>query len=147
FANLGLTLGRMFTGYLLAAAIGIPLGVCIARIGIARWFFDPVLSIALPMPQIAFLPIFTLWLGVLDASKIALITFSSIFPIIVQPWAGAQGVDKFMAWSAFSLGVGKRSFLWEIAVPAAMPQIFTGLQIALPIALITATVVEMLMGG
>jgi ABC-type nitrate/sulfonate/bicarbonate transport system permease component len=147
FLNLRLTLGRMFAGYLLSAAIGIPLGVCIARVEIARWFFDPLLSIALPMPQIAFLPIFILWLGVFDESKIALITFSSVFPIIVQTWAGTQSVDKFMSWSAFSLGVSKRAFLWDIAVPAAMPQIFTGLQIAMPIALITATVVEMLMGG
>ena len=145
--NLRLTLGRMFIGYFLAAAIGIPLGICIARVALVRWFFDPLLSIALPMPQIAFLPIFILWLGVFDASKIALITFSSVFPIIVQSWAGTQGVDKFMTWSAQSLGVSKRALLWDIAVPAAMPQIFTGLQIALPIALIAATVVEMLMGG
>lgn len=145
--NVRLTLGRMFTGYLLAAAVGIPLGICIARVALVRWFFDPLLSVALPMPQIAFLPIFILWLGVFDAAKIALIMFSSIFPIIVQAWAGTQSVDKFVAWSALSLGVGRRAFLWEIALPSAMPQILTGLQIALPIALIAATVVEMLMGG
>jgi ABC-type nitrate/sulfonate/bicarbonate transport system permease component len=141
------TLTRMFAGLLIAAAVGIPFGICLARVSLVRWFFDPLLSIALPMPQIAFLPIVILWLGVADVAKIALITFSSIFPIIVQTWAGAQGIDKFMGWSALSLGVGKREFLWDVALPAAMPQIFTGLQVALPIALITTIVTEMLMGG
>jgi ABC-type nitrate/sulfonate/bicarbonate transport system permease component len=146
-AQLQATLARMFAGFLIAAAVGVPLGICLARIAAVRWFFDPLLSIALPMPQIAFLPIFILWLGVADAAKIALITFSAIFPIIVQTWAGTQGIDKFMTWSAQSLGVTPRAFLWEIALPAALPQIFTGLQVALPIALITTIVAEMLMGG
>jgi ABC-type nitrate/sulfonate/bicarbonate transport system permease component len=52
-----------------------------------------------------------------------------------------------MAWSAESLGGTRRAFLWDIALPAAMPQIFNGLQIALPIALLSTVVVEMLMGG
>lgn len=141
------TLLRMFGGYAIAVAIGVPFGILLARVAPVRWFFDPLVSIALPMPQIAFLPIFILWMGVGDGAKIALIAFSSIFPIIVQTWAGAEGIDKFMAWSAQSLGVGKRAFLWDIVLPAAMPQIFNGLQIALPIALLSTVVVEMLMGG
>jgi len=92
-------------------------------------------------------PVFILWLGVFDASKIALIGLSCVFPITVQTWAGAQGIDKFMTWSAQSLGVPPRSFMWDIALPAALPQIFTGLQIAMPIALLAAVVTEMLMGG
>src|SRR5262245_17849081 len=147
FVNLRLTFGRLFTGYFLAALVGIPLGICIARVALVRWFFDPLVSIAHPMPLVAFLPIFILWLGASNASKIALIASSCVFPILVQAWAGTQSLDKFMSWSALSLGAGKRALLWEIALPAAMPQIFTGLQIALPIALISATVAEMLMGG
>jgi taurine transport system permease protein len=142
-----MTLARMFAGFFFAAAVGVPLGVSLARVPLVRWFFDPLLSIALPLPQIAFLPIFILWLGVFDVSKIALITFSAVFPIIVQTWSGTQGIDKFMSWSAVSLGVSKRAFLWDIALPAALPQIFTGLQVAMPIALITTIVAEMLMGG
>jgi ABC-type nitrate/sulfonate/bicarbonate transport system permease component len=137
----------MFTGYFLAALVGVPLGICIARIALVRWFFDPLVSIALPMPQVAFLPIFILWLGAFNASKIALIASSAVFPILVQSWAGTQSLDKFVSWSALSLGASKRALLWEVALPAAMPQIFTGLQIALPVALIAATVSEMLVGG
>lgn len=144
---LRLTLTRMFIGFFIAAAVGVPLGIGLARVKLIRWFFDPLLSIALPMPLIAFLPIFILWFGIYDTSKIALIVFSTIFPIIVQTWAGTQGLDKFIAWSAESLGVSRRAMLWDVILPAAMPQIFTGLQVALPIAFITTIVAEMLMGG
>src|SRR5262245_51679197 len=115
------TLFRMFAGYAIAIVIGVPFGIFLARVRPVRWFFDPLLSIALPMPQIAFLPIFILWTGVGDLSKIALIACSSVFPIIVQTWAGTQGIDKYMAWSAESLGVTTHRFLWDIALPAAMP--------------------------
>jgi ABC-type nitrate/sulfonate/bicarbonate transport system permease component len=60
--NLRLTLGRMFAGYCIAAVIGVSLGIAIARVALVRWFFDPLISIGLPMPQVAFLPIFILWL-------------------------------------------------------------------------------------
>lgn len=141
------TLVRLFSGYFLSAAIGVPIGILIGRNKLVRWFCDPLISLALPLPQIAFLPIFILWFGVGDTAKIALIVFSTIFPIIVYTAAGTQAIDKIIVWSAESLGVSRYGFIWQIALPAAMPQIFTGLQIALPIAFISTIIVEMLMGG
>ncbi len=61
--------------------------------------------------------------------------------------SATQGVDKELLWSARSLGASERQLLWEIILPAALPQILTGLQVALPISLIVAIVTEMLMGG
>jgi ABC-type nitrate/sulfonate/bicarbonate transport system permease component len=145
--GIGLTLVRTAIGFVAAAIAGVALGVGIARVPLMRWFFDPLVSAGLPMPKIAFLPIFMLWFGVFDASKILMIAFSAVFPVIVEAWAGTQNIDKYMSWSAMSLGVGRKQFLWEIALPAAMPQVFTGLQVALPIALIVAIVCEMQMGG
>ncbi|MDE2229249.1 MAG: ABC transporter permease [Alphaproteobacteria bacterium] len=142
-----LTLIRTFIGFALAAVGGIILGVSIARVPLVRWFFDPLVSAGLPMPKVAFLPIFMLWFGVFDTSKILMVAFSSIFPVIVEAWAGTQNIDKYMTWSAMSLGVNRHRFLWEIALPAALPQVFTGLQVALPIALIVDIVCEMQMGG
>lgn len=142
-----LTLVRTFIGFGLAAVGGILLGVSIARIPLVRWFFDPLVSAGLPMPKIAYLPVFMLWFGAFDTSKILMVAFSAIFPVIVEAWAGTQNIDKYMTWSAMSLGVNRHRFLWEIALPAALPQVFTGLQVALPIALIVDIVCEMQMGG
>jgi len=70
-----------------------------------------------------------------------------MFPVIVASWAGTQGVDKVITWSALSLGTGRKRILWEIVLPAALPTVFTGLQLALPISLIVELICEMAMGG
>jgi ABC-type nitrate/sulfonate/bicarbonate transport system permease component len=145
--GIALTLYRAAAGYALAAVFGVAIGILIARIAVVRWFFDPLVSIGLPMPKIAFLPIFILWFGVFDRSKILMTAFSAIFPVIVASWAAADGVERVLLWSARSLGASQRQLLSEIALPAALPQIFTGLQVAMPIALIVEIVSEMAMGG
>ena len=99
------------------------------------------------MPKIAFLPIIMLWLGLFDVSKISMIVFDAIFPVVTATIAGIQGVEKELIWSARNMGASERELVWQIVLPAAMPQILTGLQVALPIALIVAVVVEMAMGG
>jgi ABC-type nitrate/sulfonate/bicarbonate transport system permease component len=147
FRSLFLTLYRAILGFALAAAGGVALGIAIARIAAVRWFFDPLVSIGMPMPKIAFLPVFMLWFGLFDASKILLVAFSAIFPVIVASWSATDAVDKFLIWSARSAGAGERRLLWEIVLPAALPQILTGLQVALPITLIVTIVCEMAMGG
>jgi len=144
---LAATLYRALVGFVIAGFAGVTLGILIARIRVARWFFDPLVSVGLPMPKIAFLPVFILWFGVFDWSKILLVAFSAVFPVIVEAAAATENVDKILIWSARGLGVGERRLLWEIALPAAFPQIMTGLQVALPISLIVAVLAEMQMGG
>ncbi|MFI4948564.1 MAG: ABC transporter permease [Alphaproteobacteria bacterium] len=145
--NLGLTLYRAITGFAIAGAGGIVLGILMTRRPWVRWFFDPIVSVAFPMPKIAFLPIFMLWLGLYDASKISMVVFNAIFPVITATMAAAEGVDRYLLWSARSLGASERQLLREIILPAALPQILTGLQVALPISMIVTIVTEMLMGG
>ena len=145
--GLGLTLARTFAGFALASVAGVLIGVTIARFRFVRWFFDPLVSVGNPMPKIAFLPIFILWFGVFDWSKILMVAFSAVFPVVVATWAATENVDKYLIWSAQSLGVSRRQLLWQIVLPSAMPEVFTGLQIALPIALIVVIICEMTMGG
>jgi ABC-type nitrate/sulfonate/bicarbonate transport system permease component len=145
--NLGMTLYRALTGFAIAAVGGVALGILMTRNRFVRWFFDPIVSVGFPMPKIAFLPIFMLWLGLYDFSKISMATFNAIFPVIVATIAAAEGVDRQLLWSARSLGASERQLLQEIVLPAALPQIMTGLQVALPISMIVTIVTEMLMGG
>jgi ABC-type nitrate/sulfonate/bicarbonate transport system permease component len=145
--NLGLTLYRALAGFFIAAAGGIVLGLLIARSSSIRWFFDPIISVAFPIPKIAFLPIFILWFGFFDLSKIWMVVFNTIFPVVTATTVGIQGVEREILWSAGSLGTSERRLLWQIMLPAALPQILTGFQVALPIALIVEIVTEMSMGG
>lgn len=147
FINIGETLWRAILGFAAAAVIGVPLGILMARQATIRWFFDPIVSIGFPAPKVAFLPVFILWFDLFDTAKVFMVGFTAIFPIVAASWAGTFTVDKNFIWSARSLGASNREVLSEVILPAAMPQILTGLQIALPISMIVALVTEFLMGG
>jgi ABC-type nitrate/sulfonate/bicarbonate transport system permease component len=92
--NLGLTLFRSLVGFAIAGAGGVVLGILMTRRRLIRWFFDPIVSVGFPMPKIAFLPIFMLWLGLYDVSKISMAVFNAIFPVITAP----------RGWTASSCG-------------------------------------------
>jgi ABC-type nitrate/sulfonate/bicarbonate transport system permease component len=145
--NAALTLYRALAGFAIAALAGVILGVAMSRNAAARWLLDPVVSVGFPMPKIAFLPVMMLWLGVYDRSKIAMVVLDAIFPVVTATVAGIAAVDRHLLWSARNMGASEREIAWQILLPAASPQIMTGLQVALPIALIVAVVAEMLMGG
>jgi ABC-type nitrate/sulfonate/bicarbonate transport system permease component len=146
-SNAAITLYRTFLGFVIAAVAGVTLGILMARSRWAYWFFDPIVSVGLPMPKIAFLPVFILWFGLFDASKVTIIAVTAVFPVITATLAGLRGVEREIIWSAQSFGTNERQIAWEILVPAALPQIMTGLQVALPTALIVEIVAEMMMGG
>jgi ABC-type nitrate/sulfonate/bicarbonate transport system permease component len=145
--NLGATMFRALTGFAIAAIAGVGLGATMARNRLVRWFFDPIISVGFPMPKIAFLPIIILWLGVYDVSKISVVVVDAIFPVVTATLAGLAGVERELIWSGRNMGASERELMWQIALPAALPQILTGLQVALPIALILAVIAEMAMGG
>ncbi len=76
-----------------------------------------------------------------------MIVFDAIFPVITATMVGLAGVEREIVWSARNMGASNRDLLWQVLLPAALPQILTGLQVALPLALIVAVVTEMAMGG
>ena len=145
--NTALTLYRALTAFCICAVGGVLIGMAMSRSLIANWFFDPIVSVGFPMPKIAFLPVVILWLGVFDLSKIAIIVIDAIFPVIAATVIAIQGVEKELIWSARNMGANDREVLTQIVLPAASPQIMTGLQVSLPLSLIVAVVAEMLMGG
>jgi len=147
FLNIGLTLYRALVGFAISAVAGILLGTAMARSVPVRWFFDPIVSVGFPMPKIAFLPIMVLWLGFFDVSKIAMVVLDAIFPVVTATVAGLNSVERELIWSARNMGAGDRELMWQVLLPAALPQILTGLQVALPLSLIVAVVAEMAMGG
>jgi ABC-type nitrate/sulfonate/bicarbonate transport system permease component len=147
WVNTGLTLYRALTAFCICAVGGVLIGMAMSRNAVAHWFFDPIVSIGFPMPKIAFLPVVILWLGIYDVSKITIIVIDAIFPVIAATVIAIQGVERELIWSARNMGASNRELLTQIVLPAALPQIMTGLQVALPLSLIVAVVAEMLMGG
>jgi ABC-type nitrate/sulfonate/bicarbonate transport system permease component len=141
------SLFRAAAGLLLATSIGVPLGIAMARNRLLHWMFDPVIALAFPSPKIAFLPIFILWFGIYSISKILLVAFACVFPILIGTFAAASAVNRVWIWSAYSLGTSNFALLFRIVLPAAWPRVFAALRVALPVSLITTFTAEMVGGG
>jgi ABC-type nitrate/sulfonate/bicarbonate transport system permease component len=76
-----------------------------------------------------------------------MIVFTCIFPVISATYLGTRSIDRYLVWSAQNLGTSRRALLWKVVIPAALPQILSGLQIAFPMALIVTVVTEMITSG
>lgn len=141
------SLYRATAGLAIAVVIGVAIGLLMARLKWANWSFDPLVSLAFPAPKIAFVPIFILWFGIDDLSKILLVAFTCVFPIIIATHHGASAVGRTIIWSAEAMNTPERKLLLRVILPAAMPSIYSGVRVSLPVALITAFTTEMVAGG
>lgn len=141
------SLFRAFAGLALAVAAGTLIGIAMARRRWLRWLCDPLVAVGFPAPKIAFVPVFILWFGIDDLSKILLVAFSCVFPIILSAQHGAAAVNPKLVWSALAMGSSERRILWRIILPAALPDLLSGLRVTLPLALVTAFTAEMVAGG
>lgn len=126
-----ISLYRGGVGFGLSVIVGIVLGVGMARFGWVRDLFHPLLSLTYPMPKPALIPLLIIWLGIGDQMKIAVIFVGSLLPVVISSYNGTRGVDPLLIWSARSLGSSERTILWKVILPAALPQILTGVRIAL----------------
>jgi len=141
------TVLRAVAGFTIAVVTGVLLGVGMARFKAIRWFFDPIVAVGLSVPTLTLVPAFILWFGIGHESKILLVALSSVWSMAVSTYNGARHVDQRLVWSARAMGTPESRLLWKVVLPAAMPYIFNGMQVALPIALIVAFVFEMVAGG
>jgi ABC-type nitrate/sulfonate/bicarbonate transport system permease component len=146
-ADLSLSLARAICGLVLATVGGVILGLLMARNRAIEWLADPLVALGFPSPKIAFLPIFILWFGIESLSKILLVAFACIFPVIIGTFSAARAVSQLFIWSALSLGSGRLSLFLHVILPACYPRIFTTFRIAVPVALITTFTAEMVAGG
>jgi ABC-type nitrate/sulfonate/bicarbonate transport system permease component len=146
-ADLSLSLGRAICGLLLATMGGVILGLLMARNRAIEWLAEPLVALGFPSPKIAFIPIFILWFGIESLSKVLLVAFACIFPVIIGAYSAARAVSKLFIWSALSLGSSRLSLFLHVILPACYPRIFTTFRIAVPVGLITTFTAEMVAGG
>jgi NitT/TauT family transport system permease protein len=124
------SLQRSLTGFGIALAAGIPLGLLIGWYPIAAELLSPVLAIFLNTAAIALLPVFTLVLGIGETSKISIIVYASVWPILYNTISGVRNVDPLLIKSARSLGLSHLRLFQKVILPAAVPTIFTGVRLA-----------------
>ena len=138
------TLYRALGGFLMAVVAGCTLGAAMARNRTIDALFEPIFSFGFPIPRIALYPVFIFIFGLGDASKIALVLLEGMFVITLHTYQGIRAVPNIMVWAGSSMGANSRQLFWRVLLPAALPMIFTGFRIALPVALIIVVSTEII---
>jgi NitT/TauT family transport system permease protein len=130
-------------GFLLAAAIGIPLGLFLGGSQRAHDFGDPWVTILYTTPNVALAPLFIIWLGLGNTSHIAIIAIVAVFPILINTIDGVRAVEKELREVGAAFRANRREVFAKIALPGSLPYVFTGLRLALARALVGVVVADL----
>ncbi len=144
WAPIGASLLRVGTGFALAVAFAVPLGLWMGWVRGAFDTFNPIFQMLRPISPIAWIPIAILWFGVGNASPIYLIFISSVFPMIVQTTAGVHTIERRYLWAAENFGVSRYTLFSQVVIPAVLPQIIVGMRIGLGVAWLVVVAAEMI---
>jgi len=140
----GRSLLRVLAGFVIAAAVGVPLGI---MIGYSRWIRDlafPAIEFLRPIPPIAWIPLSVLFFTRIESQIVFLTCYGAFFPIVYNTVGGVAGVDPAFVRAARSLGASSRQVFCRIVFPAALPSIFTGLTIAMGVTWLMVIAAEMI---
>ncbi len=140
------SLSRQTAGLAIAIVVGVTLGVAMAWNRRVRLFFEPLLALSNPIPKAALIPLFMLWFGIGALSKILLIVTGAVIPIVISAYHGVSDVSRNYLWSARAMGDRTPRLLLRVVLPAAAPQILTGIRLGLIVSLIVLVGSEMLAG-
>jgi ABC-type nitrate/sulfonate/bicarbonate transport system permease component len=138
------SLGRILLGFALGALGGVAVGLAVGVFGVAEAVGTPLIAATFPIPKIALLPLLILWLGIGEASKIAVITLGVFFPMAINTYAGVRHADPLLLRAAVSFGAGRWSLVRKVMLPAALPMIFAGLKLGAGTALLLLVAAEMI---
>lgn len=133
-------------GYAMSVVFGVVLGLLMGWFSAVRAALQPIVSALYSTPNVALIPLFVVWFGVGNRSKIAIIFIGALFPVLFNTLAGVGTADKELLEMAGAFGASQRQVFRSILLPAAVPFIMTGLRLALGIAIILMVVGEMLAG-
>ena len=144
FSHLAASLRRIALGWLTGFSLGLAVGV---GMGVFSWMRSsgaPLVAALFPIPKIALLPLFILWFGIGEASKVATIAFGVFFPTVVSCTAAIDAVPRELVRMAQSFGLEGREIVRKVLLPGALPGILSGARISTSIALILVVAAEMI---
>src|SRR5437016_2751485 len=135
---------RVSWGFTVAVVLGVPLGLVLGWYGRAFQAFNPMIQMLRPISPIAWIPVAILWFGVSDAAPIFLIFLASVFPVTVSAIAAVQNMQPIYLRAARNFGLSRIQLFRRVIFPAALPQVITGIRIALGVAWLVVVAAEMI---
>ena len=145
--NARLSLVRVTLGFLIAASLAVPLGVAIGRWEVFKDVSEGLISALRPIPPLAWVPLALAWLKIGLLSMIFIIALGAFFPILLSTMHGVQGVRRSWLEAIAMMGADERRLLSRVVLPAAAPEIWTGMRIGFGIAWMCVVAAEMLPGA
>jgi ABC-type nitrate/sulfonate/bicarbonate transport system permease component len=142
--DIGISLLRAAEGFVIAAVFGVLTGCLTGSSRLARDIIDPILELLRPIPPLAFLPLFIIWFGLGELSKVLMIAFSAFFVIYVNTYQGVRYADPLLMRAAQSLGASPQRTFFTISLPSAVPEIFTGLRLGMGMSFFVLVAAELL---
>ena len=128
--NAAATMVRVFVGLAISFSVAIPLGVLMARYWVSERIFLPVLSVLLPIPSLAWVPLFILWFGIGNTATILVVVYASAFPLVYAVWTGVRAVNPLWLRAATVMGADEATLFRKVIWPGALPYIITGFRLA-----------------
>lgn len=131
--HIGVSVYRLLTGFILGCIVGIPAGFAMGLSRFWNGLLNPVVEFMRPVPPLALIPLSIIYLGIDDKPKIALLFLAALFVMILSARAGVQGIRMSKIHAAYTLGASKQQVLFRVILPNALPEIFTGMRVAMGI--------------
>ncbi|MEX6505324.1 ABC transporter permease [Jiella sp. M17.18] len=144
FKHLEASLWRLVIGWTCGTILGVSVGLMIGLFSVARASLSPLVNAIFPIPKIALLPLFVIWFGIGEGSKVATILFGVFFPTVIATYGGVDNVDRTLVRMGQSFGLSWWSIVRKIIIPGALPAIFSGFRISVSIAIILLVAAEMI---
>lgn len=138
------SLFRVTAGFFIAAALGIPLGIFIGRVALARGLIEPVISFLRPISPLAWIPLAMLWFGLGDLPAVFLIFLASFFPLVVSTAVAVSHINQTYFQVAANFRFSRMEVITRVILPAILPDIFTALRITVSIAWLVVVAAEMI---
>jgi NitT/TauT family transport system permease protein len=142
--HLGASLERLVVGWTLGTALGVAVGLSVGLFSLVRAGLLPLVSAIFPIPKIALLPLFVIWFGTGEGSKIATILFGAFFPTVIATYGGVDNVDRNLIRMGQSFGLAWLSIVRKIIIPGALPAILSGFRISVSISIVLLVAAEMI---
>ena len=144
FQNIWASLKIALGGYAVGVLVGVPLGIGMAWSRRFEMFAKPLFDIIRPIPALAWIPLMILWLGIGYWSKVGIIFFAAFISATVNSYTGIRRTSQVHLWVGRTFGATNRQLLFKVAIPTAMPMIFTGLRLALGSSRVALVAAELL---
>jgi ABC-type nitrate/sulfonate/bicarbonate transport system permease component len=142
WVHVAATLERVAVGFAAGAVLAIALGLLAGQVRAVRNVLEPVVELLRPIPPLAMLPLFIVWVGIGEGSKVGFITYATFFPMFVTTIHGVGQIDVRLLRAAQSLGARPRQLFFRVILPAALPDVLTGLRLGVALSFFVIVISE-----